>query len=203
VELRQERLRPDDEQYAVDVFNTYYVDGRVPLVIDDKTSLKLGAQYYPQSSVGKAQIGTFSTWAQECRPTSRTGRWRSSCTIRRPARDTTRKPVRNHASYLSLQISDFNKPVRRPGCQRRRRLLRSRRAGLTASATYARVRTGSIPPTAARSPTGTRPTSVSTTRSARNLLEGLCDVPLRVAAPGRLAADADQLRAYLNYAVRF
>ncbi len=51
-----------DEQYAVDVFNTFYVDGKYPIPIDDKTTLMLGAQYYPQSSVGEAQIRVFSTY---------------------------------------------------------------------------------------------------------------------------------------------
>ena len=37
-----------DEQYAVDVFNTFYVDGKCPFAIDDKTSLTPGAQYFPQ-----------------------------------------------------------------------------------------------------------------------------------------------------------
>ena len=51
-----------DEQYAVDVFNTFYVDGKYPIAIDDKTSMTLGAQYYPQTSVGDEQIGSFSTY---------------------------------------------------------------------------------------------------------------------------------------------
>ena len=51
-----------DEQYAVDVFDSFYTDLRVPLAIDETTNLLLGAQYYPQSAVGDQQIGAFSTW---------------------------------------------------------------------------------------------------------------------------------------------
>ena len=46
-----------DDQYADDVFNTFYVDGKYPIAIDDKTLVTLGAQYIHQKSVGAAQIG--------------------------------------------------------------------------------------------------------------------------------------------------
>ncbi len=51
-----------DEQYAIDVFNTFYADVRYPIALDDRTGLTLGAQYFPQTSVGDEQIGSFSTW---------------------------------------------------------------------------------------------------------------------------------------------
>ena len=51
-----------DEVYSTDVFNTFYIEGRYPFALDDKTRLTLGAQYYPQKSVGDDQIGNFSTW---------------------------------------------------------------------------------------------------------------------------------------------
>ena len=51
-----------DVQYAFDVFNTFYADVRYPIVVDDKTTVALGAQYYPQTSVGGEQLGSFSTW---------------------------------------------------------------------------------------------------------------------------------------------
>ena len=46
-----------DEQYTIDVFNTFYIDGKYPIAIGDKATLTLGGQYYPQSSVGDAQTG--------------------------------------------------------------------------------------------------------------------------------------------------
>ena len=51
-----------DEVYSTDVFNTFYIEGRYPIALDDKTRVTLGAQYYPQKSVGDDQIGSFSTW---------------------------------------------------------------------------------------------------------------------------------------------
>ena len=46
-----------DELYSTDVYNTFYIEGRYPIALDDKTRLTLGAQYYPQKSVGDDQIG--------------------------------------------------------------------------------------------------------------------------------------------------
>src|SRR5262245_6982713 len=51
-----------DELYSTDVMNIFYTDIRYPITLDDKTALILGAQYYPQHSVGNAQIGSFSTY---------------------------------------------------------------------------------------------------------------------------------------------
>ena len=51
-----------DEQYVKDAFNTYYVDGRYPIAFGDATTLALAAQYYGQDAVGSKQLGDFSTW---------------------------------------------------------------------------------------------------------------------------------------------
>lgn len=51
-----------DEQYAIDTFNNFYVEGAYPFKLDAASTLVVGGQYYPQSSVGDAQIGSFSTY---------------------------------------------------------------------------------------------------------------------------------------------
>ena len=48
--------------YSIDLFNTFYIEGKYPIKIDARTQAVLGAQYDPQKSVGGAQIGSFSTW---------------------------------------------------------------------------------------------------------------------------------------------
>jgi hypothetical protein len=98
-----------DEQYAVDVFNTFYVDGKYPFAIDDKTSLVLGAQYYPQSSVGDAQIGSFSTYGAGVQADLSHGPVGLQLYYTQTGKGyDTQTPFGSHASYLSVQISDFN-----------------------------------------------------------------------------------------------
>ena len=59
--MKDGRLRAD-LQYGVDAYNTFYVDASCPSNFGERTRLTLGAQYFPQRSVGDAQIGDFSTW---------------------------------------------------------------------------------------------------------------------------------------------
>jgi hypothetical protein len=98
-----------DEQYAVDVFNSFYADVRYPIEIDDQTNLVLGAQYYPQKATGDKQIGLFSTWgyglqaAVEHGPFGAQLYWTQTGT----GRDTL-NPYGNHASYLNLLQVAFN-----------------------------------------------------------------------------------------------
>jgi outer membrane porin, OprD family len=98
-----------DEQYAFDVFNTIYTDVRFPIAIDDETRVVLGAQYYPQSSVGGEQIGSFSTWGYGLQgafgygPFGAQLYWVQTGT----GRDTL-YPFGTHPSYLNLMISTFN-----------------------------------------------------------------------------------------------
>jgi hypothetical protein len=98
-----------DEQYAVDVFNTFYVDGRYPIAIDDKTSLTLGAQYYPQSSVGDAQIGSFSTYGMGLQAAVTYGPVSGQLYYTQTGKGyDTQNPFGDHASYLNLMQVAFN-----------------------------------------------------------------------------------------------
>jgi hypothetical protein len=98
-----------DEQYAVDVFNSFYADVRYPIAIDEQTSLVLGAQVYPQSAVGDKQIGSFSTWGYGLQAAVSRGPlgvqlyWTQTGT----GRDTL-NPFGDHASYLNLMQVAFN-----------------------------------------------------------------------------------------------
>ena len=79
-----------DEQYGVDVFNTFYIDGKYPIAIDDKTSLA-----WVRSTTRRARSATPRSvrsrrTASDCRARSRTRPvGGSSCTTRRPARAST------------------------------------------------------------------------------------------------------------------
>jgi hypothetical protein len=98
-----------DEQYAFDTFNSFYADIRYPIAFDDKTSLILGAQYYPQSSVGDAQLGTFSTWGYGLAGDLTYGSigaqlyWTQTGTG-----NNTQNPFGSHPSYLNLMQVPFN-----------------------------------------------------------------------------------------------
>jgi len=98
-----------DEQYVRDAFNTFYVDGLYPIEVDTDTTLALGAQYYPQTSVNAAQLGHFSTWGLGI-----TGvlTWREltaqlAYTQTGTGYDTL-NPYGDHASYANLMQSAFN-----------------------------------------------------------------------------------------------
>ena len=195
-----------DEQYAVDVFNTFYVDGKYPIAINDRTSLTLGAQYYPQSSVGDEQIGSFDL--------------RHGAAGRRCAR-AVRRPALLHADRQGIRHAE---PLRRPcvlpqpdagGVQHRRReglgiggnldFADLGVPGLTVAAIYADGRkridaqTGS--PIPDRHETNVR---VDYAIGKGTFLEGL----VAMFRYSWLHQDGSpqtqtQLRAYLNYAVRF
>jgi hypothetical protein len=98
-----------DEQYAVDVFNSFYADVRYPIELDAQTSLVLGAQVYPQNAVGNKQIGSFSTWGYGLQAAAARGPfgvqlyWTQTDT----GRDTL-NPFGNHPSYLNLMQVAFN-----------------------------------------------------------------------------------------------
>jgi len=98
-----------DEQYGVDVFNSFYADVRYPLVIDDKTSLVLGAQAYPQTAVGDKQIGSFSTWGYGLQAALSRGPFAAQLywTQMGTGRDTL-NPYGDHPSYLNLMQVAFN-----------------------------------------------------------------------------------------------
>ena len=98
-----------DEQYAIDVFNTFYADVRYPLAVDDKTELVLGAQYFPQKAVGDKQIGSFSTWGYGLQAALSRGPFGAQVywTQTSTGRDTL-NPYGDHPSYLNLMQVAFN-----------------------------------------------------------------------------------------------
>ena len=196
-----------DEQYAVDVFNTFYVDGKYPIAIDDRTSMTLGAQYYPQTSVGDEQIGSFSTYGFGLQATVSHGPAGGQLYYTQTGRGySTQSPLR-HPRQLPVDDDLGFQHGRREGLgsRRERQLRRSRRARPDRAADLRhefrpdRFRRGSAIPD--RNETDVR---VDYAFGKGTLLEGL-------AATVRYAwlhqdgspQTQTQLRAYLNYAFRF
>ena len=98
-----------DEVYSIDVFNTFYVEGRYPIAIDDTTRAVLGGQYYPQKSVGGAQIGSYSTWGYGLTAGLTRGALGAQLYYTQTGRGfTTQDPYGDHPSYLNLQQIVFN-----------------------------------------------------------------------------------------------
>lgn len=98
-----------DLQYGVDTYNTFYLDGRFPIALDDQTRLTLGAQYFPQSSVGDQQIGDFSTWGAGVQANLAHGPFGAHLSFTRTGSDfATQNPWGDHPSYLNLQQVAFN-----------------------------------------------------------------------------------------------
>jgi len=196
-----------DEQYAVDVFNTFYVDGKYPIAIDDKTSLTLGAQYYPQSSVGDAQIGSFSTYGMGLQAAVAYGPVGVQLYYTQTGKGfDTQNPFGDHASYLNLMQVAFNTAGEKAwGIGGNVNFADLGIPGLTASAIYAAGRdriddlTGSPLPN--RNETNVR---VDYAVGKGTFLEGL----VATFRYSWLHQDGSpqtgtQLRAFLNYAVRF
>ena len=98
-----------DEVYSTDVFNTFYIEGRYPFPLDDKTLVTLGAQYYPQKSVGDDQIGNFSTWGYGLNAALTYGAVTGQLYYTQTGKGfTTQSPYGDHPSYLNLQQIVFN-----------------------------------------------------------------------------------------------
>jgi hypothetical protein len=98
-----------DDQYADDVFNTFYVDGKYPIAIDAKTLVTLGAQYIHQKSVGAAQIGDFSTNATGLQAAVAYGAFGAYLAYTQTSRGfDTQNPYGDHPSYLYLMQVSFN-----------------------------------------------------------------------------------------------
>jgi hypothetical protein len=98
-----------DEVYSTDVFNTFYIEGRYPIALDDKTKLTLGGQYYPQKSVGDDQIGSFSTWGYGLTANLTYGPVGAQVYYTQTGRGfTTQSPYGDHPSYLNVQQIVFN-----------------------------------------------------------------------------------------------
>jgi len=196
-----------DEQYGVDVFNTFYVDGQYPITIDDKTSLMLGAQYTTQKSVGDAQIGSFSTFAVGLRAVMAYGPFGAQLAYTQTGTGfDTQNPFGSSASYLDLQQVPFNTAGEKAwGIGGNVSFAGLGAPGLTASAIYAsgRDRINALTGAAIgdRNETDLR---VDYAFAKGTALEGLV-ATLRSSWLQQSGSPqtAPQFRAYLNYAVRF
>jgi hypothetical protein len=196
-----------DEQYAVDVFNTFYVDGKYPIPIDDKTSLSLGAQYYPQSSVGDAQIGSFSTYGVGVQGALAHGPFGLQLYYTQTGKGfDTQNPFGSHASYLDLMQVSFNTAGEKAwGIGGNVDFAELGVPGLTAAAIHAagrnRINSQTGAPIPDHNETDVR---VDYAVGRGSFLDGL----VATFRYSWLRQDGSpqtqtQLRAYLNYAVRF
>ena len=196
-----------DEQYGVDVFNTFYVDGKIPIVIDDKTSLAFGAQYTAQKSVGDAQIGSFSTYAAGLQAAIAHGPFGAQLYYTQTGRGfDTQNPFGDNASYLNLMQVAFNTAGEKAwGLGGNVNFAGFGAPGLTAAAIYAsgseriNARSGASIPD--RNETNVR---VDYAFAKETALDGLvATLKYSWLHQNGSPQTAPQLRAYLNYAVRF
>ncbi len=196
-----------DEQYAFDVFNTFYADVRYPVSLDDKTGLVLGAQYYPQTSVGADQIGSFSTWGYGLQAVVNHGPFGGQFNWTQTGTGySTQNPYGAHPSYNSIQQVDFNSAGEKAWGVRGSVDFASLGApGLSAYVFYVsgtdRLANGTGAPLPDRNETDVR---VDYAFAKGTVLEGLT-ATFRYSwlHEDGAAQTGTQLRAYLNYAVRF
>ena len=196
-----------DELYSPDVFNAFYVDGKYPLAIDDKTTLTLGAQYYPQSSVGANQIGSFSTYGLGLQAALAYGPFGAQLYYTQTGKGfDTQSPYGDHPSYLNIMQVAFNSAGEKAwGIGGSVNFAQFGAAGLTASAIYADGRdridsqTGNALPN--RNETNVR---VDYAFAKGTVLEGLV-ATFRYSWLHQDGSPqiATQLRAYVNYEFRF
>jgi len=196
-----------DEQYAIDAFNTFYADVRYPWTIDDKTSLTLGAQYFPQSSVGDAQIGTFSTYGAGVQGAVAYGPVGFQVDYTQTGKGfDTQNPFGTHPSYLDMMQVSFNTAGEKAwGIGANLDLGGLGVPGLTAAALYAaghaRIDDTTGAPLPDHNETDVR---IDWAAPKGSLLEGLvATVRYSWLHQDGAPQTATQLRAYLNYAVRF
>lgn len=196
-----------DEQYAMDVFNTFYADVRYPIALDDATTLALGGQYYPQSSVGDEQIGSFSTWGYGLQAALSRGPFGVQLYWTQTGKDRdTQNPYGSHASYLDLMQVSFNTAGEKAwGIGANVDFGALGAPGLTAAAIYAaghdRIDDASGAAKPDRNETDVR---VDYAFAKGSPLEGLV-ATFRYSwlREDGATQTGTQLRAYLNYAVRF
>ncbi|HET7525931.1 MAG TPA: OprD family outer membrane porin [Burkholderiaceae bacterium] len=196
-----------DEQYSIDTFNSVYADVRFPLVIDDKTTVVLGAQAYPQSAVGDKQIGSFSTWGYGLQAAVVYGPFGAQLYWTQTGKDhDTLNPYGDHASYLNLMQVAFNTAGEKAWAIGGTIDFASFGApGLTSAAVYAsgsdRIAFATGAPLGDRNETNVR---IDYAFPKGSMAEGLS----ATARYSWLHEDGathtgKQLRLYLNYAVRF
>jgi len=196
-----------DFQQTYDVFNTVYVDGKYPIALDQQTVLALGAQYYHQKSVGSAQIGDFSTWGAGVQATITRGPFGGQLYYTQTGKGfETQAPYGDHPSYLYLMQVAFNSAGEEAwGIGGNINFASLGAPGLTAAAVYASGKNRINATTGASIPN----------RDETNIRADYA-FPKGTALEGLVATfryswlhqdgspqTAPQLRAYLNYDVRF
>ncbi len=196
-----------DEQYGVDLFNTFYIDGRLPIAIDAKTVLTLGAQSISQKSVGEAQLGSFSTSGTGLQAAIAHGPVAAQLYYTQTGRGAdTRNPFGDHASYLNLMQVAFNTAGEKAwGVGGNLDFSGLGLPGLTAAVSYAEGHDRMNAETGASIPNRNEVNYRADYAFAKGAaLEGLV-ATLRYSALRQdgSAQTAGQLRAYVNYAVRF
>jgi hypothetical protein len=98
-----------DEVYSTNVMNIFYTDVRYPIALDERTAVTLGAQYYPQHSVGDAQVGSFSTYGLGLQAAVTYGPVGGQLYYTQTGKGkTTQSPYGDHPSYLNLMVFAFN-----------------------------------------------------------------------------------------------
>ena len=196
-----------DEQYGVDTYNTFYVDVRYPLALDDKTTLVLGAQGYPQSAVGDKQIGSFSTWGYGLQAALASGPFGAQLYWTQTGKDRdTLNPYGDHPSYLNLMQVPFNTAGEKAwGIGGNVDFAPFGAPGLSAAAIYAsgsdRIAFATRAPIGDRNETNVRVDYAFPKGSAAEGLSGA--VRYSWLRQDGAAQTGTQLRIYLNYAVRF
>lgn len=196
-----------DEVYSPDVFNTFYVDGKYPITLDANTTLTLGAQYYPQSSVGAGQIGSFSTYGLGLQAALAHGPFGVQLYYTQTGKGfDTQSPYGDHPSYLNIMQVAFNSAGEKAwGIGGNVNFAQFGVPGLTASAIYADGRDRLDQPTGnplpSRNETNVR---VDYAFGKGTLLEGLV-ATFRYSWLHQDGSPqiATQLRAYVNYEFRF
>jgi len=196
-----------DYQQTGDVFNTIYVDGKYPIALDQQTVMALGAQYYHQKSVGSAQIGNFSTWGAGVQATITRGPFGGQLYYTQTGKGfDTQNPYGDHPSYLYLMQVAFNTAGEEAwGVGGNINFATLGAPGLTAAAVYASGK-NRINAT----------TGVSIPNRDETNIRADYAFPKGTALEGLVATfryswlhqdgspqTAPQLRAYLNYDVRF
>ena len=196
-----------DVQQTPDVFSTFYADGKYPIALDAETVLAFGAQYIRQKSVGAAQIGNFSTWGAGLQATIARGPFGGQLYYTQTGKGfDTQNPYGDHPSYLYLMQVAFNSAGEQAwGIGGNINFASLGAPGLTAAAVYASGRDRVDPKSGAAIPNRDETNVRADYAFAKGtVLEGLV-ATLRYSWLHQDGSPqtAPQLRAYVNYDVRF
>ena len=196
-----------DEVYSIDVFQTFYIEGKYPIRIEDKTQVVLGGQYYPQKSVGGAQIGSFSTYGYGLTAGVSHGALGAYLYYTQTGRGlTSPDPYGDHPSYLNVQQIIFDTAGEKAwGIRGTVDFNKLGVSGLTAYAIYAagkdRINSSNGAPLPNHNETDVR---ADYAFAKGTLLEGLvATIRYSWLHQDGAAQTQTDLRAFINYLVRF